>query len=107
MSEKTIYTSEDCSKFAHKSKCIKGHNCKTPLEERVKKLETSKLFNMLWKENLERIVSEEDCKFKMNRSIQAEGFFAQIKQDIGFGRYLSKGKKNVLAKSVLLANYII
>ena len=103
ISEKTIYTSEDCSNCHHKSKCIKGHNCKTPLEERVKNLETSKLFNMLRKENLERIVSEEGCELRMNRSIQAEGSFAEIKQDMGFRRYLSKGKKNVLAESILLA----
>lgn len=55
ISEKTIYTSEDRSNCDHKSKCIKGHNCKKPLEERVKNIETSKLFNMLRKENLERI----------------------------------------------------
>ena len=103
ISEKTTYTSEDCSSCAYKSKCIKGHNCKTPLEERVKNLETSKLFNMLRKENLERIISEEGCKLRMNRSIQAEGSFAEIKQNMGFRRYLSKGKKNVLAESVLLA----
>ena len=58
---------------------------------------------MLRKENLERIVSEAGCELKMNRSIQAEGSFAEIKQDMGFRRYLSKGKKNVLAESVLLA----
>lgn len=103
ISEKTTYTSEDCSSCDYKSKCIKGHNCKIPLEERVKNLETSKLFNMLRKENLERIVSEEGCKLRMNRSIQAEGSFAEIKQNMGFRRYLSKGKKNVLAESVLLA----
>ncbi|UZW12987.1 IS1182 family transposase [Clostridium pasteurianum] len=103
ISEKTIYTCEDCSNCEHKSKCIKGHNSKTPLEERVKNLETSKLFNMLRKENLERIVSEEGCELRMNRSIQAEGSFAEIKQDMGFRRYLSKGKKNVLAESILLA----
>jgi transposase len=103
LSEKTIYTSEDCSNCKHKSKCIKGHNCKTLLEDRVKNLETSKLFNMLRKENLERIVSEEGCELRMNRSIQAEGSFAQIKQDMGFRRYLSKGKKNVLVESIMLS----
>lgn len=103
ISEKTVYSSEDCSNCQHKIKCIKGHNCKTPLEERVKNLETSKLFNMLRKENLERIVSKEGCLLRMNRSIQAEGSFADIKQDMGFRRYLSKGKKNVLAESVLLS----
>lgn len=58
---------------------------------------------MLRKENLEKIVSEEGCQLRMNRSIQAEGSFAEIKQDMGFRRYLSKGKNNVLAESVILA----
>ena len=102
-SEKTIYTSEDCSNCSHKTKCIKGNNSKTPLEERVKNLETSKIFNMLRKQSLERIVSEEGCELRMNRSIQVEGSFAEIKQDMGFRRFLCKGKQNVLAESILLA----
>ena len=103
ISKKTIYTCKDCSNCNYKSKCIKGHNCKTPLEERTKNLETSKLFNELRKDNLKRIVSEEGCKLRMNRSIQVEGSFGEIKQDMGFRRYLSKGKNNVLAESILLA----
>jgi len=102
-SEKTIYTSEDCSNCSHKSKCIKGNNCKTTLEERVKNIETSKMFNKLRKEDLERIVSQEGCELRMNRSIQAEGSFGEIKQDMGFRRFLCKGKQNVLAESILLA----
>lgn len=39
----------------------------------------------------------------MNRSIQAEGSFGDIKQDMQFRRYLTKGKANVLAESTLLA----
>ena len=37
-SEKTIYKCEDCSGCPYKSDCIKGNNCKTPLEERTKTL---------------------------------------------------------------------
>lgn len=37
-SEKTIYKCEDCSGCSYKSDCIKGNNCKTPLEERTKTL---------------------------------------------------------------------
>src|SRR3712207_8710182 len=61
--------------------------------------EVSKLFNMLRKENLERIVSEEGCQLRMNRSIQAEGSFAQIKQDMRFRRYLSKDRKSTRLNS--------
>jgi transposase len=103
LSEKTIYTCEDCCNCPHKSKCIKGNNSKTPLEERVKNFETSKLFNMLRKEDFERIVSEEGCELRMNRSIQAEGSFGELKQDMGFRRFLCKGKQNVFAESILLA----
>jgi transposase len=102
-SEKNIYTCEDCSNCQYKSKCIKGNNCKTPLEERTKNIETSKLFNTLRKEDLERIISDEGCELRMNRSIQAEGSFGEIKQDMGFRRFLCKGKQNVLAESILLA----
>lgn len=102
-SKKTIYISEDCSNCSHKSKCIKGNNCKTPLEKRVKRLEISKKFNKLRKEGLERIVSEEGCILRMNRSIQVEGSFGVIKQDMGFRRFICKGKQNVLAESTLLA----
>ncbi|WP_040436787.1 IS1182 family transposase, partial [Clostridium sartagoforme] len=86
-SEKTIYTCEDCSDCKYKSKCIKGNNCKTPLEERTKKFETSKKFNRQRKEDLERIISDEGCLLRMNRSIQAEGSFAQVKQDMNFRRF--------------------
>lgn len=102
-SEKTVYTCEDCSNCPHKSNCIKGNNCKTPLEDRVKNLETSKLFSRLRKESLERIVSREGCELRINRSIQAEGSFGELKQDMGFRRFMSRGKPNVLAESILLA----
>ena len=102
-SEKTVYACEDCSNCNYKSKCIKGNNCKTPLEERTKKFETSKKFNRQRKEGLERIISYEGCLLRMNRSIQAEGSFAQIKQDMNFRRFMCRGQRNVLAESTLLA----
>lgn len=103
ISEKTIYSCEDCSGCTYKSKCIKGNNSKTPLEERIKRFETSKLFNNLRKENLERIVSQGGVELRINRSIQVEGSFGVIKEDMGFRRFLCKGKNNVLAESILLA----
>ena len=39
----------------------------------------------------------------MNRSIQAEGSFGDIKGDSGFTRFLCRGKEKVLAESVLYA----
>ena len=103
VSEKTIYTCENCSDCPYKSDCIKDNNCKTPLGERTKVLQVAKTFIKHRKEDLERIISDERVLYRMNRSIQAEDSFGDIKQDIQFRRYLSKGTANVLAESTLLA----
>ena len=97
VSEKTIYTCENCSD------CPKGNNCKTPLGERTKVIQVAKTLIKHRKEDLERIISDEGALYRMNRSIQAEGSFGDIKQDMQFRRYLSKGSANVLAESTLLA----
>ena len=101
--EKTIYICEDCSNCSYKSKCIKGNNSKTPFEQRTKKIETSKKFNRQRKEDLERIITDEGILLRMNRSIQAEGSFAQVKHDMNFRRFMCRGQNNVLAESILLA----
>ena len=102
-SEKTVYRCEDCTGCSYKKDCIKGNNCKTPLEERTKTLQVAKTFVKYREEDLERIRSEEGILFRTNRSIQVEGSFGDIKQDMQFRRYLSKGNPNVLAESILLA----
>lgn len=103
VSEKTIYKCSDCTGCPYKSECIKGNNCNTPLEERNKVLYVAKTFIKHRQEDLERILSEKGILFRMNRSIQAEGSFGDLKQDMMFRRYLSKGISNVLAESTLLA----
>ena len=103
VSEKTIYKCEDCSGCPYKSACIKGNNCKTPLEERTKQLQVAKTFLRKRNEDLERILSDDGILFRTNRSIQAEGSFGDLKQDMQFRRYLSKGISNVFAESTLLA----
>ena len=80
-----------------------GNNYKTPLGEITKVLQVAKTFIKHRKEDLERIISDEGVLYRMNRSIQAEGSFGDIKQDMQFRRYLSKGTANVLAESTLLA----
>ena len=103
VSEKTIYKCEDCSGCPYKAECIKGNNCKTPLEERTKTLHVSKTFLKYRKEDLERILTDDGIVLRMNRSIQAESSFGDIKQDMHFRRYISKGTSNVLVESILLA----
>lgn len=101
--EDTVYTCEDCSKCDLKRSCIKGFNSKIPFEERVKRLNVSKKFNRLRQKARERILSEEGCILRVNRSIQAEGAFGTIKQDMGFRRFSTRGIQNVRAECILFA----
>ena len=103
VSEKNIYQCEECKDCPYKKKCIKGNNCKTPIEERNKVLSVAKTFLKYREEDLERILSDEGILLRINRSIQAEGSFGEMKHDMQFRRYLSRGTSNVLAESVLLA----
>ena len=99
----TVYECESCQGCSYKGKCIHGNNCNTPMEERNKRLNVSKVMKQKREETLERISTEYGTKLRMNRSIQAEGSFAVIKEDMNFRRYLYCGRENTLAQSVLLA----
>ena len=99
----TVYRSNDCGGCPYKTECIKGNNCKIPMEERQKVLYVSKKMKEKRQETLERITSEYGTQLRMNRSIQVEGSFADIKEDMGFRRYQYRGKANVTAQSILLA----
>ena len=99
----TVYKCSDCSGCPYKTECIKGNNCKTPMEKRNKVLMASKTMSQKRAEDLERITSEYGTMLRMNRSIQAEGSFADVKEDMNFRRYLYRGKANALAESILLA----
>ena len=101
--EVTVYACESCDGCPHKAECIKGNNCKTPMSERNKALSVSRVMEQKRKEDLERITSDLGTRLRMNRSIQAEGSFANVKEDMGFRRYLYRGKSNVLAESILIA----
>lgn len=103
VSVKTYYRSPDCTGCPYKTECIKGNNCKTPMEKRDKVLMVSKTMSQKRAEDLERITSEYGTMLRMNRSIQAEGSFADVKEDMNFRRYLYRGKANALAESILLA----
>ena len=99
----TVYRSNGCSGCPFKTDCIKGNNCKTPMEDRQKVLYVSKKMKEKRQEALERITSDYGTQLRMNRSIQVEGSFANIKEDMEFRRYLYRGNANVTAQSILLA----
>ena len=55
------------------------------------------------KESLDNILSDEGILLRMNRSIQVEGVFGILKQDYGFRRFLTRGKKQIETQFFLLA----
>ena len=73
------------------------------MDERNKRFNVSKVMKEKRQETLERITTEYGTKLRINRSIQVEGSFAVIKEDMGFRQYLYRGKETVLAQSVLAA----
>ena len=64
----TVYQSGSCGGCPFKTKCIKGNNCKTPMEDRQKVLYVSKKMKEKRQETLERITSSHGTQLRMNRS---------------------------------------
>ena len=52
---------------------------------------------------LEALTSEEGTLLRVNRSIQVEGVFGVLKEDYGFRRFLTRGKKNIETQFFFLA----
>ena len=103
VSESTVYTCSECKGCPFKSQCIKGNNCNTPMDDRSKTLNISKRKEDLRKKDLERILSEHGTQLRVNRSIQAEGSFAIVKEDMDFRQYSYRGKASALAQTILIA----
>ncbi|MCG9968362.1 transposase [Pelotomaculum terephthalicicum JT] len=90
----TVYSCTHCDGCPHKTKCIKGAS-KTPLEERSKNLYVSKNFQRQRMEMEARINTDEGILLRVNRSIQVEGAFGVLKQDMSFRRFLLRGQVKV------------
>ena len=95
-SEITVYECSECNGCPVKEKCIRQKKTdKTPLDERAKRLEVSKYFAEQREAMEEKISTEEGILLRVNRSIQAEGVFAMIKEDMNFRRFKTRGKQNI------------
>ena len=102
--EVTVYECENCSGCPVKEKCIRQKiTDKIPFEERVKRLHVSKYFVAQREIMEEKICTEEGIIMRMNRSIQAEGVFAMIKEDMDFRRFMTRGQRNVAVEWNLLS----
>ena len=73
------------------------------MEERSKNLYVSKNFQRQRREMEARINTDEGILLRINRSIQVEGAFGVLKQDMGFRRFLLRGQVKVQTELHLLA----
>ena len=90
------YRTESCEGCPHKGKCYKS-------QSEYRKIKVSLNFLAKRKQSLENITSEEGIKLRVNRSIQVEGAFGVIKQDMCFRRFLTRGKRKTETQFYLLA----
>lgn len=97
----TVYECGECAGCPMKEKCIKACGSKKPLEERHKVIYVSKRFARQRKEMETKISSPKGILLRVNRSIQAEGTFAFIKEDMNFRRFLLRGSVKVHAEWLL------
>ena len=96
--EVTRYRCEDCRECPHRAAC-----CKAKDPEQQKELVVCREFTAYREASQKRITSEEGKMLRMNRSIQAEGAFGQLKHNRRFVRFLTGGNVKVLSELYLLA----
>ena len=102
---KSYYVCEDCSGCSRRENCFKR-----PIGSflflgptGVGKTELSKTMRRQKDEAEKRISTDKGILLRMNRSIQVEGAFGVLKQDYGFGRFLTRGKTNNETRLFILA----
>ena len=99
----SIYECAECAGCPLKEKCIRASGSKKPLEERHKVVYVSKRFARQREEMEIKISARNGQLLRVNRSIQAEGTFAYIKQDLDFRRFLLRGNVKVAAEWLLFS----
>jgi transposase len=98
-----VYSCKACTGCPLKEKCIKAGGSKKPLEERNKVLYVSKRFAAQQDAMEERINTAQGKLLRVNRSIQAEGVFAMVKEDMNFRRFLLRSSVKVEVEWTLLS----
>ena len=94
--EARFYRNECCTGCRHFGICHKS-------ERGFREIKVTPTFVENRKESLDNILSDEGILLRMNRSIQVEGVFGILKQDYGFRRFLTRGKKQIETQFFLLA----
>jgi len=94
-SETKVYECTGCQGCSYYGKCYKG--------KYNKQIRVSPRLDAYREESERNISSKEGVLLRINRSIQAEGAFGITKQDMGFTRFLTRGKDMVKTEYTLLA----
>ena len=94
--EQKTYRTKSCKDCPHREKCYKG-------QQDYKTIKASFNFLEKRKQSLSNITSGKGINLSINRSIQVEGAFGIIKQDINFRRFLTRGKHKTETQFFLLA----
>ena len=92
------YRCESCQNCSQREKCCRKKDINAPKEVIMKRTFWEKR-----QQSLENITSERGIHLRRNRSIQVEGAIGLLKNDFGFRRFLTIGKKNVLIELLFLA----
>ncbi len=92
------YRCENCENCPQRGKCCRKQDINAPKEVILKETFWEKR-----QKSLNNITSERGIHLRTNRSIQVEGAFGLIKNDFGFRRFLTTGKKNVRIELLFLA----
>lgn len=99
----SVYSCKECTGCPLKEKCIRAGGSKKPLEERNKVIYVSKRFAAQREAMEEKINTQQGKLLRVNRSIQSEGVFAMVKEDMNFRRFLLRGAVKVDVEWTLLS----
>ncbi len=90
------YSNDKCGRCPHRDKCHKS-------KKGYRTVKVNQVILEHRPKTLEALTSDEGTLLRMNRSIQVEGVFGVLKEDYGFRRFLTRGKKNIETQFFLLA----
>ena len=90
------YSNDKCGRCPHKNKCHRS-------QKGYRTVRVNQVLNQYRPKVLAALTSDEGILLRRNRSIQVEGVFGVLKEDYGFRRFLTRGKRNIETQFFLLA----
>ena len=95
VTEVTVYEGIGCQDCPLKAKCTHAKN--------NRRLYVSKRMRELRAESLANILSPNGILLRINRSIQSEGMYGNLKENLGFRRFRMRGTRKVFTEVLLYA----